>query len=245
MRSVFFLALSAIATLVAARENSFNIPKDGYAFTAGEATTLSWTPSTQGTVSLRLQWGSAFTSSTGTTIASNIPNSGSYTWSVPSEIADKSDYTVEIISDSDTDSTNYLPRFSIEGADATATTTSTTTTTETSTTESSSTTTATTLKTSTSTTTTESSSTSPTPTSTSTKTSSEDSSKSSSESPSETPTSTTTAESSTTSTESTESATDSPTSVPSVNDEAGSNAGMTNRVSSGLLALALGVAALI
>jgi hypothetical protein len=68
MRSVFFLALSAVATLVAARENPFNIPSSGYEFTAGEPTTLSWDPTTEGTVTLRLQWGDAFTSSTGETI---------------------------------------------------------------------------------------------------------------------------------------------------------------------------------
>ncbi len=69
MRSVFFLALGAIATLAAARENAFNIPKDGYEFTAGESTTLTWAPSTEGTVSLKLQRGDTFDSTTGTTIA--------------------------------------------------------------------------------------------------------------------------------------------------------------------------------
>ncbi|KAL4986918.1 Ser-Thr-rich glycosyl-phosphatidyl-inositol-anchored membrane family-domain-containing protein [Aspergillus falconensis] len=232
MRSVFFLALSAAATLVAARENAFNIPKDGYTFTAGEATTLSWDPTTEGTVTLKLQHGDVLTSDSGTTIASSIPNSGSFTWSVPSDIEDYSDYTIEIISDSDTDSTNYLPRFSVEGAE-TVTTTSSKTTTETTTTstETSSTTTKTTLTTTT-TTTTESSS--PTPTSTS------------SETPSQTPASTTSTESSSTSTStSSESATDSPTSVPNVNGEGDGNAGMSNRVSGGLLALALGIAALV
>jgi hypothetical protein len=69
MRSVFFFALSAVATLVAARENAFNIPKNGYSFTAGEATTLSWEPSTEGTVTLKLQHGEVLTSDSGTTIA--------------------------------------------------------------------------------------------------------------------------------------------------------------------------------
>ncbi|KAL6239383.1 hypothetical protein BDW75DRAFT_139148 [Aspergillus navahoensis] len=229
MRSVFFLALSAAATLVAARENAFNIPTNGYTFTAGEATTLSWDPSTEGTVTLKLQHGEVLTSNSGTTIASSIPNSGSFTWSVPSDIEDYSDYTIEIISDSDKGATNYLPRFSVEGAEA-VTTTSSTTTTETTTTKTSSTTTKTTLTT---TTTTESSS-SPSPTSTSTET------------PTQTPASTTSTETSSTSTSaSSESATDSPTSVPNVSGEDGDNAGMSNRVSGGLLALALGIAALV
>ncbi|KAL4927892.1 GPI anchored serine-threonine rich family protein [Aspergillus undulatus] len=164
MRSMLFVALSAIATLVAARENPFNIPTNGYEFTAGESTTLNWDPTTEGTVTLKLQWGSAaFTSSTGTTIVSNIPNSGSYTWDVPSDITDHSDYTVEIISDSDPESSNYLPRFSVEGAEAATTTATSTTTTETTTTEETTTTTETsststhTTLTTTTTTTTESS----------------------------------------------------------------------------------------
>ncbi|KAL4813347.1 Ser-Thr-rich glycosyl-phosphatidyl-inositol-anchored membrane family-domain-containing protein [Aspergillus spinulosporus] len=233
MRSVFFFALSAVATLVAARENAFNIPKDGYTFTAGEATTLSWEPSTEGTVTLKLQHGEILTSDSGTTIASSIPNSGSFTWSVPSDIEDYSDYTIEIISDSDPDATNYLPRFSVEGAEAVTTTSSTSTTeTTTTTTETSSTTTKTTLTTTTTTTT--ESTTSPTPTSTS------------SETPSKTPASTTsTSTESSSTTTSSESATDSPTSVPNVNGEDGDNAGMSNRVSGGLLVLALGVAALV
>ncbi|KAL4752646.1 hypothetical protein BDW72DRAFT_60822 [Aspergillus terricola var. indicus] len=232
MRSVFFFALSAVATLVAARENAFNIPKDGYTFTAGEATTLSWDPSTEGTVTLKLQHGEVLTSDSGTTIASSIPNSGSFTWSVPSDIEDYSDYTIEIISDSDPEANNYLPRFSVEGAEAVSTTSTTSTETTTTTTETSSTTTKTTLTTTTTTTT--ESTTSPTPTSTS------------SETPSKTPASatSTSTESSSTSTSS-ESATDSPTSVPNVSGEDGDNAGMSNRVSGGLLILALGVAALV
>ncbi|OJI97769.1 hypothetical protein ASPVEDRAFT_79459 [Aspergillus versicolor CBS 583.65] len=232
MRSVFFLALSAVATLAAARENAFNIPKDGYEFTAGESTTLKWAPSTEGTVTLRLQRGDVFDSSTGTVIASNIANSGSYTWSVPKDIAEHGDYTVEIVSDSDPDSSNYLPQFSVQGAAAATTASeseSATPTPETTTTETSSSSTSTDTTTSTSTTTESSSSASPTPTSTS------------SESPSETPASTTSTESSSSSTESPSSSPSS--SIPSVDD--GDNAGMANRVSGGLLALALGVAALV
>ncbi|KAJ0421041.1 Ser-Thr-rich glycosyl-phosphatidyl-inositol-anchored membrane family-domain-containing protein [Aspergillus carlsbadensis] len=225
MRSVFFLALSAVATLVAARENPFNIPSSGYEFTAGEPTTLSWDPTTEGTVTLKLQWGDSFTSSTGETIVSGIPNSGSYTWSVPDEIADRDDYSVEIVSDTDPTTTNYLPRFSIAGAEEVTTTTTTETSTTTTETSTSTTTTSTTTAT-TSTTTTETTET-PTPTPSPTSSTS-----------STTLTTTTTTESSTS-----ESATPTPTEVPSVNDD--DNAGMSNRVSGSMLALALGVIALI
>ncbi|KAL4883654.1 Ser-Thr-rich glycosyl-phosphatidyl-inositol-anchored membrane family-domain-containing protein [Aspergillus karnatakaensis] len=230
MRSVFFVALSAIATLVSARENPFNIPGGGYEFAAGEATTLTWDPTTEGTVTIKLQWGDVLTSSTGSTIVSSIPNSGSYTWSVPSSIVDRPDYTIEIISDSSSESNNYLPRFTVEGAEEAATTTTSshsTTTTETTTTETETETETSTTSTRTTLTTTTTETPTPTPTSTSTST--------------ETPSSTTTEESSSTSTET---PTETPTEVPTVNDD-GDNAGMAKRVSGGLLAFALGVAILV
>ncbi|KAL3475353.1 Ser-Thr-rich glycosyl-phosphatidyl-inositol-anchored membrane family-domain-containing protein [Aspergillus californicus] len=235
MRSVFFIALSAIATLVAARENPFSIPGSGYEFTAGEPTTLTWEPTTDGPVTLKLQWGTAFTSSSGTTLASSIANSGSYTWDVPSDITDRSDYTIEIIDDEESEANNYLPRFSVEGATEAATTT----TTSTSTTE---TTTTTTETSSTKTTTTETPTTLSTTTST-TSTSTESPSPTSSTSASGTPASTTTNDSeSSTSSSATESPSESSSSVPDVNED---NAGMNNRVSGAMLVLALGVVAVI
>jgi hypothetical protein len=67
---VVLLALSAFAALVAAQDNAFNNPSSGYSFTAGQPTTLTWTPSTKGTVSLQLQWGPVTTADQGITIAS-------------------------------------------------------------------------------------------------------------------------------------------------------------------------------
>ncbi|KAI9367363.1 Ser-Thr-rich glycosyl-phosphatidyl-inositol-anchored membrane family-domain-containing protein [Aspergillus egyptiacus] len=215
MRSVFYFALSAIATLVAAQENPFNIPPSGYEFTAGEPTTLNWEPTTDGTVTLKLQWGQTFTQDSGTVLVSSIPNSGSFTWSVPDDIADRDDYTVEIISDESGESSNYLPRFSVEGAEPAPTTTSSTTTeSTTSTTETS---------------TTETSTSTPLTTTTTTETTS-----------TETPASTTSTESTSTSTET---PTQTPTEVPNLNEP--DDAGMSNRVSSAMLALALGVIAVV
>lgn len=70
MRSTFYVALSAVATLVAADSpNPFNIPKGGYSFTVGEPTTLKWQPNSDGTVSLKLQSGEVLTPDGGSTIA--------------------------------------------------------------------------------------------------------------------------------------------------------------------------------
>lgn len=52
-----------------------------------------------------------------------IQNSGSYTWSVPSDIVRGSDYTVEIINDDDPSETNYYPYFVIDSTVTVASTT--------------------------------------------------------------------------------------------------------------------------
>ncbi|EAW20087.1 GPI anchored serine-threonine rich family protein [Aspergillus fischeri NRRL 181] len=217
MRSIIFLSLSALAAIAAAatKENAFNIPANGYQFSAGEPTTLTWDPTTSGTVTLKLQWGDVFTPDSGSTIVSSIPNSGSYTWNVPSSIASRPDYTVEIISDDDTSQTNYLNRFTIAGATGVASSTATATSTKTASTKSTSTTTSGT----------------PTMTTVTSTTASPSSSPSTTSSSSTTETSTTTTQASRTT------ATTSPTSVPNA------NGGIINRISGGMMALVMGVIA--
>ncbi|EAW15116.1 GPI anchored serine-threonine rich family protein [Aspergillus clavatus NRRL 1] len=228
MRSILFLSLSALATLAAAasKANPFNIPNNGYQFSAGESTALTWTPTTKGTVTLMLQWGSVFTSGSGSTIVSSIPNSGSYTWSVPSDIAARPDYTVEIISDDDPTQSNYLNRFTIAGAtgiatSSTATATATATKTKTASTTA---TDSTTTGTATESTTTGTATTMTTQTSSSSSTSTSSSSSSTSDSTKTTASSTSTSP---------------PTSVPN------SNGGVINRISGGMMALILGVIAVV
>ncbi|KAJ6041608.1 uncharacterized protein N7446_010511 [Penicillium canescens] len=118
MRFFTSFAVAALAAIASASstDNSFNIPTDGYTFKVGEPTTLTWTPSTSGTVTLRLQWGAVTTANSGSVIASNIANDGSYTWDVPSNLAAQPDYTIEIISDDNDNDYNFLPRFTVEGS---------------------------------------------------------------------------------------------------------------------------------
>lgn len=74
MRSNFYLTIGALATLAAAdNPNAFNIPKGGYQFEVGEPTTLKWNPTTDGTVSLKLQSGEVSTPESGSTIACKYP----------------------------------------------------------------------------------------------------------------------------------------------------------------------------
>lgn len=71
MRAFICLIVAVFAAVVAASStaNPFKIPNGGYTFTAGQATTLKWTPTTSGTVSLLLQHGEVTTPSEGTPIA--------------------------------------------------------------------------------------------------------------------------------------------------------------------------------
>ncbi|OGM40215.1 GPI anchored protein [Aspergillus bombycis] len=245
MRSIFYLTLSAMASLAAAATggaNPFNIPSEGYSFETGEPTTLSWKPTTSGTVSLKLQWGAVMTANTGTTIAKNIANSGSYTWTPPANLAAQPDYTIEIFNDDDTSEVNYLPRFTVAGATAAASTTASSTTTAetTSATESSATETTTNTKSATETLTTLTKATASTASATASGTNTESTSASASATGTSTSTSTGSASTSTEASSTTSaSASTSTTSVPNV------NGGMVNRVSGGMLAIVLGAIAVL
>jgi len=57
--------LAAVA--LAANPNPFNVPQ-GFALTAGKPTTLTWTPTTPGTVTLRLRQGASNNLEAGTVI---------------------------------------------------------------------------------------------------------------------------------------------------------------------------------
>ncbi|KAJ9623515.1 hypothetical protein H2203_005777 [Taxawa tesnikishii (nom. ined.)] len=86
--------------------------------------TLNWTPTTSGTITLILRSGASNNLNAGTIIASGIDNSGSYTWTPSDSITRGSDYTVEIVDDSNPSNTNYTPYFVLESSNTVAYTTS-------------------------------------------------------------------------------------------------------------------------
>ncbi|KAJ6013984.1 hypothetical protein N7540_008575 [Penicillium herquei] len=236
MRAAIFAAV-AFSALVAADDtaNPFSNPEGGYVFTAGSPTTLTWDPTTSGTINLRLQWDSVTTPETGESIVSDYDNSGSYTWDVPTDLVAGREYTVEILDSSDTDDYNFLPYFTVAGATETASATATKTSSSSTSTSTSTTSTSTSSSSSSSTTATSTtSSTSSSSTTLSTKTSTKTSTSASSTKASSTATST-----SSSSSTSGASSTASETSVPTA------NAGGVTRVSGGLLAVAAGAAMLL
>ncbi|GIZ40598.1 hypothetical protein CKM354_000393100 [Cercospora kikuchii] len=105
-------AFAAYAQVQSTGPNAFT--NTAYNAVAGQTLTLTWTPSTEGTVSLILRTGANNDLDTVETIASNIPNSGSYDWSIPESAVRGSNYAIEIQSDSDTSVTNYTPQFVLE-----------------------------------------------------------------------------------------------------------------------------------
>ena len=57
-RHILALAGFVAIALTASNPNPFNVP-DGFSLTAGKPTTLRWTPTTPGTVTLRLRQGAS------------------------------------------------------------------------------------------------------------------------------------------------------------------------------------------
>ncbi|KAI9769682.1 MAG: hypothetical protein M1840_003919 [Geoglossum simile] len=137
LSSVFVVALAALASAQSNSANSFNIPPSGLSFVAGTPAQISWTPTSSGTVTILLLQGDSRSLVGGTPIAKNIPNSGSVSWTPPSDLVKGGDYALEIIDDTNTNNVNYTPQFSIDStntvaktattAASTATTASTTT----------------------------------------------------------------------------------------------------------------------
>ncbi|KAJ9648461.1 hypothetical protein H2199_001316 [Coniosporium tulheliwenetii] len=121
----FAIVLAGLAAAVAnaqSQPNPFNIPTT-FSFTAGEPTTITWEPTTPGTVTLILRSGASNNLNSGAPIATSIPNTGSYTWTPDPSVTRGSDYTIQIISDSDPTQVNYTPFFVIESSNTVASTT--------------------------------------------------------------------------------------------------------------------------
>ncbi|KAJ5200166.1 Cell wall beta-glucan synthesis [Penicillium cf. griseofulvum] len=227
MRFFVTLAMAAMAAVASAdsKANPFSIPTDGYTFKTGEATALTWKPTTHGTVSLILQWGAVMTGNSGTVIASSINNDGSYTWDVPSSLAAQPDYTIKIVSDDDSNDFNYIGRFTVEGSTVSVSSSSASSTKESTSTDSS---------------TKESTSTDSSTKATRTTTSDESSTASSKPTSSPTMTTVSSTSASATPTESPESSSAAASTSAAQTTVPTANAAVANRVSGGLLALLAG-----
>ncbi|MCJ1323952.1 hypothetical protein MMC10_000614 [Thelotrema lepadinum] len=93
--------------------NSFNNPPQGYLLHAGQSSTFTWSNLAGSTVTLNLRSGANGNLDDGQIIASNLANSGTFTWNVPNDIVQGNSYTLEIIDEQDTGTVNYTPPFNI------------------------------------------------------------------------------------------------------------------------------------
>ncbi|KAI9869036.1 MAG: hypothetical protein M1813_002859 [Trichoglossum hirsutum] len=124
--ATFFVA--ALATIASAQSpngaNPFNIPPSGLSFTAGSPSAITWTPTSQGTITIILRQGSSTALGDGTPIAKNIANSGSFSWTPPSDIVRGSDYALQIVDDTNPNNINFTPQFVIESTNTVSSVTS-------------------------------------------------------------------------------------------------------------------------
>lgn len=95
-------------------QNPFTIPRSGFSFTAGEASDINWSPTTNGTVSIILRSGPNSNFDHGEIVASHISNTGTYTWTPSTSITLGLNYVLEIVNDDNLDQTNYSPYFVID-----------------------------------------------------------------------------------------------------------------------------------
>jgi len=114
--AILATASAALVSVVAAQENPFHEPIASSVLVAGKSFNITWGPTTKGTVSLLLKKGLANDLSTVGTIATDIANSGSYSWTVPADTVTGNDYALEI-TDAAKD-INYTPQFVIQGVPA-------------------------------------------------------------------------------------------------------------------------------
>ncbi|CAD0114955.1 unnamed protein product [Aureobasidium uvarum] len=117
------IALLASPLLALAADNNF-INSDYTGITAGKTFDVKWNPTTSGTVSIILRSGASNNLTPGVYVAQGLSNSGTYSWSVPSDITRGSDYALEIVDDQDTSKVNYTPQFVIDSTNTVASSTS-------------------------------------------------------------------------------------------------------------------------
>jgi len=118
--SVLTVLVAAVG-VVAQLPNPITEPTAGSTVTAGSTFTISWTPTTNGTISLFLKNGDTNDLNTISTIASGIANSGTFAWSVDTSVPAGTDYAIEISAGSSVSDDNFSPRFTIDSS-VTATT---------------------------------------------------------------------------------------------------------------------------
>jgi len=112
--SVFSTVSACLVALAAASSNPITAPLAGAVITAGQAFTVTWTPTDGDIVSLLLREGPDQNNlDTLEIIASNLPNNGAYIWVPTSQLKGDTDYAIQIIS-ANPETVNFSARFKID-----------------------------------------------------------------------------------------------------------------------------------
>ncbi|KFY19702.1 hypothetical protein V493_07857 [Pseudogymnoascus sp. VKM F-4281 (FW-2241)] len=118
MRFISALVAGALAVVAAAQSGNQANPFTNDNFNgieAGESFTVTWDPTTDGTVTLQLVQGDPGSLNTVSTIEAGITNSGSYTWTPDSSTVKGSNYALKIVDDdAPEENYNYTLQFAID-----------------------------------------------------------------------------------------------------------------------------------
>ncbi|KFY35931.1 hypothetical protein V494_05470 [Pseudogymnoascus sp. VKM F-4513 (FW-928)] len=118
MRFISALMAGALAIVAAAQDGNLANPITNSDFTgiaAGTPITITWTPTTESTITLKLVRADGSTLDDVSVIQSGIENSGSYTWTPDASIPKGDGYALKIIDDADPETNyNYTKQFPID-----------------------------------------------------------------------------------------------------------------------------------
>lgn len=106
------LAIAAFASAVLAQENPIIKPDGSAPIVAGSPTTVTWVPTTAGTITLTLRQGESTYLKDVAVITSSAVNSGVFQWTPPADLPAGMDYALMITSEAG--HVNYTPLFAVD-----------------------------------------------------------------------------------------------------------------------------------
>jgi len=109
-----FTVIGALATAVLAAENPITKPDGSEPIVAGKSYTVTWEPTTEGPVTLKLRQGPSTNLKDVLTITTDDSNSGSYTWTPSSSLPAGENYAIQISDASG--NVNYTPLLTVDSS---------------------------------------------------------------------------------------------------------------------------------
>ncbi|CCX34484.1 Ser-Thr-rich glycosyl-phosphatidyl-inositol-anchored membrane family-domain-containing protein [Pyronema domesticum] len=111
--AALFTAFASVVFAASSTENPITSPDGTKTIIAGEPFLIKWTPTTKGTITLKLRQGPSDNLNDVETIADSVVNSGSYEWTPASQLPSGDNYAIMITTDNKED--NYTPLIKIKG----------------------------------------------------------------------------------------------------------------------------------